>query len=119
MAYPFGWLVVGEISTIFLNGRWFLLKMKRDTTLVNGLFAISFFVTRNVVYTLGMIHLFWLSWEEVQLLREVSGVPRGWLALTVGCMFLGWGLNVVWAVKIWNMVVGGGGSDGSRKKKKQ
>jgi hypothetical protein len=34
-------------------------------------------------------------------------------------MFLGWGLNVVWAVKIWNMVVGGGGSDGSRKKKKQ
>ncbi len=37
------------------------------------------------------------------MLSEVSGVPVGWMSLTVGCMFLGWGLNVVWGYKILNM----------------
>lgn len=84
---------------------------------VNRLFALAFFVTRNVVYTVGMVHLFWFSWEEVRLLPEVSGVPLGWLGLTFGCMVLGWILNVVWGYKIMNMVVVGGG--GGKKAKKQ
>jgi hypothetical protein len=118
MAFPFGWLVVGEISTVFLNWRWFLLKSGREGVLldrVNGLFAVFFFVTRNVIYTLGMVHLFWFSWDEVKVLPEVSGVSIGWLGMTVGCMFLGWALNVVWGWKILNMVIGGG----IQKKKKQ
>lgn len=85
--------------------------------MVNGLFALAFFVTRNVVYTVGMVHLFWLSWEEVRLLPEVSGVPLGWLGLTLGCMVLGWILNVVWGYKIMNMVVVGRGGGGKKAKK--
>lgn len=119
MAHPFGWLVVGEISTIFLNWRWFLLKSgRRDgdwINVVNGLFAFSFFVTRNVIYTCGMVHLFWTSWEEVKSLPEISGVPLGWFGMTVGCMFLGWALNVVWGWKILNMMISGGG----KKRKEQ
>ncbi|KAL3783990.1 hypothetical protein HJC23_013370 [Cyclotella cryptica] len=108
LAFPFGWLVVGELSTIFLNLRWFLLKSGRDKSLLleraNMSFAASFFLTRNVVYTLGMVHLFYVSWKELSMLSEVSGVPVGWLLLTVGCIFLGWGLNVVWGYKILKMV---------------
>lgn len=110
MPYPFGWLVVGEISTIFLNTRWFLLKSGREHSkflnVTNRLFALAFFVTRNIVYTIGMIHLFWFSWDEVQSLPEVSGVPRILSGMTQGCMLLGWGLNAVWGYKILNMVMG-------------
>ena len=112
MPYPFGWLVVGEISTIFLNVRWFLLKSGReDSKLLNAtnrLFALAFFVTRNFLYTIGMVHLFWFSWDEVQSLPEVSGVPRVLSGMTQVFIFLGWGLNVVWGYKILNMVMGVG-----------
>ncbi|KAL7485320.1 hypothetical protein ACHAW6_012096 [Cyclotella cf. meneghiniana] len=118
LAFPFGWLVVGELSTIFLNWRWFLLKSGRENGLllngVNMSFAASFFLTRNIVYTLGMVHLFYGSSKELSMLSEISGVPVGWMGLTVGCMFLGWGLNVVWGYKIFNMVRK---RDGNKKKK--
>lgn len=91
----------------------------RTMDVVNGMFAFSFFVTRNVVYTMGMGHLFWFSWEEVKALPSVSGVPVGWYGLTLGCMILGWGLNGVWGVKILKMVLGGGGGGKKEKKKKQ
>ena len=84
---------------------------------VNGLFACSFFVTRNIVYTIGMGHLFWFSWEEVKALPEVSGVPEVWFGLTLGCMILGWGLNLVWGVKILKKVLGGGGDENEKKKR--
>jgi hypothetical protein len=121
MAYPFGWLVVGEISTIFLNWRWFLLKSGREEgvwiKLVNGLFAFSFFVTRNVIYSCGMVHLLWFSLEEVKSLPEASGVPLGWFSMTVGCMFLGWALNFVWGWKILNMMISGRSGEGKKRKK--
>lgn len=112
MPYPFGWLVVGEISTIFLNIRWFLLKSGRENSKLlnatNRLFALAFFLTRNFLYTIGMVHLFWFSWDEVQSMPEVSGVPRVLSGMTQVFIVLGWGLNVVWGYKILNMVMGVG-----------
>ncbi|KAL3756958.1 hypothetical protein ACHAWU_007337 [Discostella pseudostelligera] len=112
MAFCFGWLVVGEGSTIFLNVRWYLLKSKRENgrwmQLVNGLFAISFFITRIGIYSSGMIHLLYYSWDELLSLPQVCGVPWSMLGLTCGCMMLGWVLNFVWGYKILCMVVGGG-----------
>ena len=125
MAFCFGWLVVGEGSTIFLNIRWYLLKSGRDKGIwidrINGLFALTFFITRIGIYSAGMIHVLYYSWEEVLSLPEACGVPWSMLGLTCGCMILGWVLNFVWGYKILSMVVvvgGGGGGDRSEKKRK-
>ena len=122
MAFCFGWLVVGEGSTIFLNIRWYLLKSGRDKGVwidrINGLFALTFFITRIGIYSAGMIHVLYYSWEEVLSLPKVCGVPWSMLGLTCGCMILGWVLNFVWGYKILSMVVVGGGGDRSEKKRK-
>lgn len=114
MAFPFGWLSVGEGSTIFLNIRWFLLKSgrgeKKSGVLlldnINALFAATFFWTRIGIYSLGMVHLFWNSLHELKSLPEVSGVPVPLLGLTCVCMLLGWALNIVWGYKILAMLGG-------------
>eukprot|EP00569_Conticribra_weissflogii_P007583 CAMPEP_0171350676 /NCGR_PEP_ID=MMETSP0878-20121228/36995_1 /TAXON_ID=67004 /ORGANISM="Thalassiosira weissflogii, Strain CCMP1336" /LENGTH=381 /DNA_ID=CAMNT_0011855667 /DNA_START=139 /DNA_END=1284 /DNA_ORIENTATION=+ len=125
MPFPFGWLIVGEASTIFLNWRWFLrvsgrggkrgdnvcssgeVEQKRVLDTVNSLFAFSFFATRIILYSIGMIHLFGFSLEEVKQLQQLGGVPSSLLGMTCGCMFLGWGLNLLWGFKIWGMMVRG------------
>jgi len=109
MAFQFGWLIIGEVSTIFLNIRWFLLKSGRggESVLldkVNGMFAITFFISRIGVYTIGIIHLFWYSYDELISLPEVSDVPVLLLSMTCGSMLLGWALNVLWGYKILAMV---------------
>jgi hypothetical protein len=131
MAFCFGWLVIGECSTIFLNVRWYLLKSgrgggKRSSSrnmgrrsnyyyyeINNGLFALTFFITRMGIYSAGMVHVLYYSRKEVLSLPEVSGVPMSMLGLTCGCMILGWILNFVWGWKILSMVIGGGGGGSS------
>ena len=121
MAFQFGWLIIGEVSTIFLNVRWFLLKSGRggESVLldkVNGLFAITFFISRIGVYTIGIIHLFWYTYDELISLPEVSGVLVSLLSMTCGSMLLGWALNILWGYKILAMV-GKSSKTKSRKKK--
>mmetsp|Transcript_3343 Transcript_3343/g.7370 ORF Transcript_3343/g.7370 Transcript_3343/m.7370 type:complete len:321 (-) Transcript_3343:4858-5820(-) len=119
MAFPFGWLVVGEASTIFLNLRWFLLKTGRNNGLlawINALFAGAFFLTRNIVYTAGMVHLFFFSRMELQSLEDASGVPKSLLWMTCGCIVLGWALNCVWGSKILVMMTRKK-NDGAKKEK--
>ena len=122
-AFAFGWLVVGEGSTVFLNVRWYLLKSGRDKgrmiDAVQGLFALTFFATRIIIYSAGMIHLLYNSREELVSLPELSGVPWAMLGMTCGCMILGWLLNIVWGYKILLMVVGdgvGGSKSGKTRK---
>ncbi len=74
---------------------------------VNSLFAFTFVATRIVLYSVGMIHLFGFGWEEVKQLSRLSGVPNALLGMTCGCMFLGWGLNLIWGYKIWGMMIKG------------
>lgn len=113
MPFQFGWLIVGEMSTIFLNWRWFLLKSGRDSGVllenVNTMFAASFFLTRIVMYTAGIVHLYVFSMSELKSLSspEVSGVPLSALGITCGCMLLGWLLNLYWGSKILRKVARG------------
>ena len=108
MPFSFGWLIVGELSTIFLNLRWFLLKSGRERTAlldkINGLFAATFFLTRIGIYSAGVIHLFYYSFPELCRLPDESGVPVAFLGLTCGCILLGLGLNILWGYKILGMV---------------
>lgn len=140
MAFQFGWLIVGELSTIFLNIRWFLIKTNsnsldggggsnsktsssRSSTLlldkVNGMFAATFFLTRIGIYTIGIIHLFYYSSTELRSLPVETGVPISLLGLTCGCMLLGWVLNMLWGYKILAMVIDDGRGGGSSKKKNE
>ena len=110
MPFQFGWLITGEVSTIFLNWRWFLLKSGRDKGSlienINIMFAASFFFSRIVLYTAGIVHLYIFSMSELKSLSslEVSGVPLAALGATCGCMILGWVLNIFWGIKILSKV---------------
>ncbi|KAL7532311.1 hypothetical protein ACHAXR_004554 [Thalassiosira sp. AJA248-18] len=110
MIFAFGWLVVGEGSTIFLNIRWFLLKSGRGESdiigTINRLFAATFFLTRIGIYSVGVVHLFYYNLPELLSLPEKSGVPVPLLGMTCGCMLLGWALNILWGYKILGMVRG-------------
>ena len=126
MAFAFGWLAVGEGSTVFLNLRWFAIKSGRghrpilDT--INVLFAITFFYARIGVYTAGVVHLLLLPQCRGVLMSMPggTGVPVPLLGLTCGCVLLGWALNMIWGFKIMAMVGGGGrGRGGGKKKKRQ
>lgn len=108
MAFQFGWLAVGELSTVFLNIRWFMLKSGREKSAllnkINVLFAAMFFLTRIGIYTAGIVHLFFYSATELQSLPDQSGVPIPLLIMTCGCMLVGWALNTVWGYKILQMM---------------
>ena len=142
MAFQFGWLIVGELSTIFLNIRWFLIKTNNNSSngggscnkssnsnsnssplllldKVNGMFAATFFITRIGMYTMGIIHLFYYSYTELRSLPVETGVPISLLGLTCGCMLLGWVLNMLWGYKILAMVIDDRRGGGSSKKKKE
>ena len=110
LPYAFGWLYIGEASTIFLNIRWFLLKSGRENSnlldKMNQYFAGTFFLTRVGIYTVGVVHLFYCNLPEMMSLPEKSGVPISLLAMTVGCLLLGWALNMLWGYKIFGMVNG-------------
>ena len=53
LPFAFGWLIVGEFSSVFLNVRWFLVTSGRGASALlrttNVLFAVSFFLGRIVV----------------------------------------------------------------------
>ncbi|KAL7497164.1 hypothetical protein ACHAWT_005327 [Skeletonema menzelii] len=110
MPFQFGWLIVGELSTIFLNWRWFLLKSGRHAGSllenINSMFAGSFFLCRIGIYTAGIVHLYIFSMSELKSLPspDVSGVPLSALGITCGCMLLGWLLNLCWGTKILKKV---------------
>mmetsp|Transcript_7428 Transcript_7428/g.12935 ORF Transcript_7428/g.12935 Transcript_7428/m.12935 type:complete len:320 (-) Transcript_7428:364-1323(-) len=110
MPFAFGWLIVGEASTIFLNARWFLLKSGRQTSdllnKINTLFAATFFLTRIGIYSSGIIHLFYNSLPELRSLPTQTGVPITLVGMTCGCMLLGWALNILWGYKILSIVGG-------------
>ena len=131
MAFAFGWLSLGEGSTIFLNLRWFAIKSGRGDRpileTINVLFAITFFYVRIGVYTAGVVHLLFLPQcrDVLSSMPEWTGVPAPLLGLTCGCILLGWVLNLMWGFKIMAMVGGrgregrGGGGDKKKKKKRQ
>jgi hypothetical protein len=89
---PFTWLISGELSTIFLNIRWYLISTGRSygLSIVNILFAFSFFATRCVLYGWGLLR-FWN--EDPNLWSSEWSL---WLAVTPLCFSLGYLLNLWW-----------------------
>lgn len=103
LPYPFCWLIIGEISTIFLNIRWALIKTGRGNSKLfkpaQYLFALTFFVTRVVVYAIGVVELFG---QRSVLMNLVSSGKIPGILLGTTLLFVGAGsvLNLLWFQKI-------------------
>ena len=120
MPFAFGWLIVGELSTIFLNLRWFWIKTGRGhmqaMNVTQILFAISFFVLRVVVYLMGVGHLLYHHDGLRRLYRE-GIVPPFYLCLTLTFIVAGSLLNLMWFQKIFQMAFGKAKSKSKAKSK--
>lgn len=110
MPFAFGWLIVGELSTVFLNLRWFLIKTGRGHTqamhVTQVLFAISFFVLRVVVYLMGVGHLLIFQHRQIRRLYQEGTVPLVFLGTTLTFIVAGSLLNLMWFQKIFKMAFG-------------
>lgn len=92
---PFAWLSFTELSTPFLNIRWFYaasnMKEGRGYFLSSLLFASTFLLTRVLGYGLGMLDLTW-SYGEWKSNRGLHFVAVG--------LGLGYALNLFWSTKV-------------------
>ena len=97
MCRPFAWLSFTELSTPFLNIRWFLAVSGKKTSIwytrSSVLFAVTFLFTRVFGYTLGLLDV-WLH-SEIWL----SNGPWGLHAVILG-LHAGWLLNLFWGSKV-------------------
>jgi hypothetical protein len=108
LPYPFSWLIIGELSTIFLNIRWALIKTGRGSAAifqgVQYAFALTFFITRVVIYLYGVMELF----QQREILFEIVStgrVPGIFMGITLSFVGAGSLLNAVWFQKIAAMAM--------------
>ena len=107
---PYAWLSFAELSTPFLNGRWFLAVLGRKSgaayTAMSLAFALTFLLTRVVGYSLGLYDL-WMNyalWQNAKV---------GLKVVVAGC-HMGLALNLFWSRAVVGALVKavtGGGSD--------
>eukprot|EP00180_Rhodochaete_pulchella_P001797 Plantae.Rhodophyta-Rhodochaete_pulchella.ctg2700.p1 GENE.Plantae.Rhodophyta-Rhodochaete_pulchella.ctg2700~~Plantae.Rhodophyta-Rhodochaete_pulchella.ctg2700.p1 ORF type:complete len:179 (+),score=26.22 Plantae.Rhodophyta-Rhodochaete_pulchella.ctg2700:1-537(+) len=106
MVFPFGWLLLTELSTIFLNLRWFLIKTDHGDgkimTFVAIAFAVTFGLSRVVTYAAGTFHFIW----NLDLLRQCTHRLVGEVTLMV--ILFGQCINALWFVKIVKIALRGG-----------
>ena len=90
---PYAWLSFAELSTPFLNARWFYAVTKRKNELAyfvhSVAFASTFLATRVVGYTLGI----WNLWANYSLWRDERW---GLYCVVAGC-HAGLALNLFWS----------------------
>jgi len=90
---PYAWLSVAELSTPFLNARWFLAVLGRKSGFaylaVSAAFAATFLATRVVGYALGL----WDLWRCYHLWQPAR---RGLYFVIAGC-HAGFALNLFWS----------------------
>lgn len=105
LRYAMGWMLLGEISSIFLNLRWFLISSGRgeSTALArtNLGFAVTFFAFRIVVFWVGLYDM--LLNVRPMLIAPPHRQPA--LAINTVCAFVVGSalLNCFWMVKIVRM----------------
>ena len=96
---PYAWLSFTELSTPFLNARWYYAASGQKES--NGYFysslafAFTFLLTRVVGYSLGLLDL-WLNYNEWKVAGGLHGVAVG--------LILAYLLNLFWSIKIINAV---------------
>jgi hypothetical protein len=92
---PFAWLSFTELSTPFLNLRWFFaassMKEGRGYFWSSLLFAITFLLTRVLGYGLGIFDMM-RSYGEWKVNRGLHLVALG--------LGMGYALNLFWSVKV-------------------
>ena len=113
--FPFtvGWLLLGEISTLFLNARWALINSGRGHTRAlagtNVAFAASFFSCRVVLLWVGPYHM--LTQLRPLVLAPPFSAPA-WAVNTIcGFVTAGAALNAWWMLKIAKMAARGHGKE--------
>lgn len=104
--YPFmfGWLILGEASTIFLNLRWLLIKAGRANSsffrFVETSFALVFVVTRFFLYLAGLLYHF------STLHNVLDAAPHWAIYLTTGFVTSGFLINLTWLRKMFRIFMG-------------
>ena len=93
---PYAWLSFAELSTPFLNGRWFLAVTGRKAGAlyvgVSLLFALTFLATRVVGYGLGLHNL----WQNYHLWKSAN-TGLYWV---IGGVHAGFALNLFWSKSV-------------------
>jgi hypothetical protein len=102
-----GWLLLGEISSLPLNMRWLLISTGRGASsamfVTNVVFAITFFLTRVVIFWAGL-------WHVVVHMRPMVIDSCSPLVINTICGFVAGGacLNAMWMTQIVKMALRGG-----------
>lgn len=98
---PYAWLSFAELSTPFLNGRWFLavLGQKSGATYmaISVAFALTFLATRVLGYVLGIADI----WKCYPLWKDAK---PGLYAVIAGC-HAGLLLNLFWSRSVVGALV--------------
>ena len=110
LPFPVAWLLVGEISSLPLNIRWFLINTGRGQSsllqVMNIVFAVSFFIVRVLIYWSGVYNLL-MHLRPTLIEPPYACAP--WVVNTL-CFFISAGalLNAHWMVAILKMATRGG-----------
>lgn len=91
---PFAWLSFTELSTPFLNARWFLANQKESEAYIKSsfCFAMTFLLTRVFGYTLGLVDV-WRSFTHWK-------AANTGLYMVILALHAGYALNLFWAGKV-------------------
>ena len=107
LPFPFAWLTTGELSSIALNIRWFLINSGHGDSsalhVAQLAFALLFAVTRVLIYGLGLVHLAMHQHELLSTSGALSAVPTPLVLLVLGLLVGGYCLNLMWMGKIVRM----------------
>jgi len=100
LKFPFVWLILAELSTSFVNFRWFLAVTNRKESAsyrVNGYaLLLTFLSTRVFLYAWGLWDIFQNLWPEIE--RGTEDEP--WLRMMPYLLIPGFALNLFWSVKL-------------------
>jgi hypothetical protein len=102
LPFPFGWMIICELSTPFLNLRWLLIKTDQGNghlmSITTILLATSFFFTRILGYGLGLWYLA-ANMERVVAITRQRGFSAAYAWVVFVCLAMGWLLQLAWFVK--------------------
>ena len=100
--YTYSWLNLCEISTIFLNLRWFVINTGNGSSAIywiaSYLFVICFIIFRIFIYAIGLLDIY-MWYNEIQKSLSTSNLPAIKIICTVAILFLvflGWILQLFW-----------------------
>merc|ERR1712071_65851 len=105
--FQFSWLILGELSSVFLNWRWFLIQSGRGDSATmkycSLAFASLFFSTRVIAYGLGLADLFIHRRQAMAV-----SAPKPFIIIVLSLLVGGYVLNLFWMRSFYKLAIGGG-----------